>query len=112
MRQEDEQVRRLLKTRVIRLNGVVTGLALGFVAGLVLFLATNFLILKHKEGEPLGPHLGLLGQVFIGYSVSFVGSIIGFLYAFVVGMLFGYFGAALYNWVAALNQKRSSNTEQ
>lgn len=110
MRQEDEQVRRLLKTRVIRLNEPVTGVTVGVIAGTLLFLATNILILK--GGDPVGPHLALLGQVFIGYTVTFIGSLIGFGYAFVTGVVLGYVGARLYNWAAAMNQKRAGNIER
>ena len=54
-------------------------------AGLGVFVATNWLI---SEGGPVvGPHLALLGQFFIGYRVTFVGSLVGFLWAFAVGFL-------------------------
>lgn len=106
MRQEDEQVRRLLKTRVIRLNETVTGLSIGLLAGVVLFCATIILVLKGAPpGQPVGPHLELLNQVFIGYHVTFLGSLIGFAYALVSGGIIGYCGAKVYNWIAALNQR-------
>ena|SRR5450432_3194557 len=109
MAREDEQVRRLLRTRVIRLNEPVTGLTLGMIAGAVLFLLTNFLIIK--GGNVVGPHLELLGQIFIGYRVTFLGSVIGFVYAFASGAIIGYCGAKVYNWIAALNQRHSSKQD-
>jgi hypothetical protein len=87
-------------TRLLRLNATVQGIVCGLIAGLVVFIATNWLVLK--GGRVVGPHLSLLGQFFIGYRVSFVGSLIGFVYAFGCGFIGGYFVARIYNWIAGL----------
>jgi hypothetical protein len=87
-----------LTVRILRLEAVVQGVAWGLVAGLTLFLATNFLVLK--GGRVVGPHLSLLRQFFIGYEVSFVGSLIGFAYAFACGFVAGYLVSLVYNRVA------------
>ncbi len=87
-------------SRVMRLNAKLQGLIFGLVAGLGLFIATNWLVLK--GGEVVGPHLALLGQFFIGYRVTFLGSLIGFAYAFGAGFVLGYIVARLYNWFAGL----------
>jgi hypothetical protein len=50
----------LLLTRLMRLNATVQGIVTGIVAGLGIFIATNWLIIK--GGPVLGPHLALLGQ--------------------------------------------------
>jgi hypothetical protein len=110
MHPEDEQVRRLLRTRVIRLNEWVTGISVGLVAGVLLFVATNYLILK--GGQVVGPHLALLAQVFIGYRVTFVGSLIGFVYALLSGTIIGYCGAKVYNLIAGINQRKSGKTKR
>jgi hypothetical protein len=86
-----------LSVRIVRLEAVVQGVAWGLVAGLGLFLATNWLVLK--GGRVVGPHLSLLRQFFIGYEVSFKGSLIGFAYAFVCGFLAGYLVSIVYNRV-------------
>jgi hypothetical protein len=86
-----------LTVRILRLEAVVQGVAWGLVAGLTLFLATNFLVLK--GGRVVGPHLSLLRQFFIGYEVSFVGSLIGFAYAFACGFVAGYLVSLVYNRV-------------
>ena len=83
---------------VLWLNTKVMGLALGLMFGLVIFIATNWLVLK--GGERIGPHLQLLSQYFIGYSVSFGGSIIGFAYGFAVGTLSGSLAGWIYNKIA------------
>ena len=87
-----------LESYLLRLNGRAWGLALGCLSGLALFVATNWLYLK--DGEEAGPHLGLLGQYFPGYSVTFVGSLIGFVYAFVVGYASGRLVCGVYNRAA------------
>ena len=93
-----------LRTRVLRLNALVTGVALGVLVALGLFVATNWLILK--GGEHVGPHPALLGQFFIGYTVTFLGSVIGFGYGFVSGFAVGSMIAALHNRFADLRQRR------
>ena len=80
---------------VLRINSKVFGLALGLVCGLAIFLATNWLVIK--GGDPVGPHLALLGQYFIGYRVSFFGSFIGLAYGFALGTFFGMFIGWIYN---------------
>jgi hypothetical protein len=78
---------------VLWLNVKAFGLALGLICGFFLFVITNWLIIK--GGNPIGPHLVLLSQFFVGYRVSFVGSIIGFFYGFAVGTL----GGATIGWI-------------
>ncbi|MBN2060678.1 MAG: hypothetical protein JW882_09720 [Deltaproteobacteria bacterium] len=85
---------RLLK-RTLWLNAKAFGLGLGLLCGLLLFIATNWLVIK--GGHRVGPHLQLLSQYFIGYRVSFLGSFIGFIYGFAVGTLSGAFIGWIYN---------------
>ena len=87
-----------LAVRILRLEAVVQGVAWGLVAGLLLFAATNILVLK--GGRVIGPHLSLLRQFFVGYEVTFVGSLIGFAYAFLCGFVAGYLVSIVYNRVA------------
>lgn len=98
-----DETDQLLAQAVVRLNGHILGLVLGLIAGILLFVATNFLILK--GGDVVGPHLELLNQFFIGYSVTFVGSLIGFVYAFVTGYVTGFIIASIYNFVVWLKNK-------
>lgn len=93
-REDDERLMR----EVLRLNGKILGITLGTVAALTIFIATNWLVLK--GGDRVGPHLQLLSQFFIGYSVSFQGSLIGSAYAFFGGCISGWLIAALYNRIA------------
>jgi uncharacterized membrane protein YedE/YeeE len=47
----------------------------------------------------------LLGQFFIGFRVTFLGSLAGFAYGFVCEFLAGYFLATVYNFVAARRER-------
>ncbi|MGH9962159.1 MAG: hypothetical protein ACREBC_34355 [Pyrinomonadaceae bacterium] len=90
--------------KVVRINAKVNGLVAGALLGLAIFVATNWLILR--GGDPIGPHLALLGQFFIGYRVTFIGSLIGSVYGFLCGFTLGYITATLYNWIVAMKQPR------
>jgi len=95
---------------VIRLNAKIYGLVLGIVFGLIIFIGTNWLLIKGGPTTPdgrhlVGPHLKLLGQFFIGYRVSFLGSIIGFLYGFALGTLCGTAIGWIYNKIADLRTR-------
>jgi hypothetical protein len=97
---DDKNLERVILARVVRLNAKIQGLVTGLAAGLLIFIATNWLVLK--GGRQVGPHLSLLGQFFIGYRVTFIGSLIGFAYAFLCGFIAGYSIARVYNWIADL----------
>lgn len=84
-----------LERAILRLNARAWGIAVGLLLGGGLFLATNFLVIK--GGATVGQHLGLLRFFFPGYSVTFVGSLIGFVYAFVVGYAMGRLVGSVYN---------------
>ena len=95
MTEQQENLQAVVMTRLLRLNAALHGVVLGFLFGSGIFLATNWLVIK--GGEVVGPHLALLGQFFIGYRVTFVGSLIGFGYGFVLGFVVGFAIAWLYN---------------
>ena len=84
----------MLKT-LARANEQGWGIAFGLLAALGLFFATVILVIK--GGDPPGPHLSLLRVYFPGYSVTWFGSVVGFVYAFVVGYAVGRTIATIYN---------------
>lgn len=88
----DQQV---LRRTLLRINAQAWGIAMGFLLGVGLFTAT--LILVVRGGEHVGRHLALLSVYFPGYSVSFGGSLIGFVYAFVLGYGLGRLIGTVYN---------------
>jgi len=97
---EEKSVEKIVMTRLLRVSAVVHGIVTGLIVGLGIFIATNWLVLK--GGRVVGPHLFLLSQFFIGYRVTFVGSLIGFGYGFLLGFVLGYAIAWLYNHLLAL----------
>jgi hypothetical protein len=95
----------LVLTRLMRLNATVQGLVTGTVVGLGIFIATNWLVIK--GGPVVGPHLALLGQFFVGYRVTFLGSFIGLGYGFALGFCVGYGVARIYNWLVSIRDPRA-----
>jgi len=92
---DSDNLERLAHIRLVRLNALVQGVAVGAVTGLGVFVATVWLLLK--GGTPVGPHLALLGQYFLGYSVSWSGSIVGLLWGFGFGFAIGGGISMIYN---------------
>ena len=88
-----------LFTGVLWLNARVAGLVLGLLFALGIFVATNWLVIK--GGDRVGPHLQLLSQYFIGYRVTFFGSLIGAAYGFALGTMSGAMIGWIYNKIAA-----------
>ena len=91
-----------LFSAILKLNVKILGLVLGILFGLAIFIATNWLVIRGGHTAPsgeyvIGPHLQLLSQFFIGYRVSFLGSIIGFFYGFALGTLCGSTIGWIYN---------------
>jgi tetrahydromethanopterin S-methyltransferase subunit G len=97
LQSQDEE---LLRRAVVRLNGNILGVVFGIVLGLMIFVATNWLVFQ--GGPVVGPHLALLGQFFIGYRVTFLGSLIGLAYGCVCGFVCGWILAWVYNRVVSL----------
>jgi hypothetical protein len=100
MPKNEKSVEKIVMTRLLRVSAAVHGVVTGLLAGLGIFIATNWLVLK--GGRVVGPHLVLLSQFFIGYRVTFVGSLIGFCYGFILGFVVGYTIAWLYNHLLRL----------
>ena len=89
---EEEQA---LRKTVLRASEQGWGIAIGLLLGVGLFLATMVLVIK--GGPNPGPHLGLLRIYFPGYSVTWIGAFIGFVYSFVIGYAIGRTIATVYN---------------
>lgn len=88
-----------LNAAILRLNGRAWGIALGLLLGGGLFLATIVLVIK--GGQDVGQHLSLLSVFFPGYRVTVLGSMIGFVYAFVLGYALGRLVGTVYNRLVA-----------
>jgi hypothetical protein len=89
-----------LERRVLRafapLNARALGLSLGIVAALAISALTELSIIVDKDREfPLH----LLRNYFPGYSVSVAGILVGAVWAFVAGFMFGWLMATIRNVV-------------
>jgi len=100
MSEDNKDLEKIIHTRLLRLNATVHGIVFGLVVGLVIFVATLWLVIK--GGPIVGPNLSLLNQFFLGYNVSVLGSFIGFGYGFLTGFILGFFVASVYNWILDL----------
>jgi protoporphyrinogen oxidase len=84
-----------LQKAFARLDKLALAVAVGGVSSCYILLATLWLLLK--GGERVGPRLELLGQYFIGFTVSFQGAAVGALYGFFWGFVLGWLIAYLRN---------------
>lgn len=98
MTSEDRQ-RALIEHSIARLRIGISAVVTAMVAGLVLFAATLWLVIK--GGPNVGQHLGLLRAYYPGYSVTWTGSLLGLLYGGLTGFALGGCVAWLYNVIAA-----------
>jgi hypothetical protein len=89
--------------KVVRIHRFVLTVTLALIGGATLFFLTALLLLK--GGEPVGPHLNLLGEYLPGYSVSWIGSIIGFLWGAAIGGTLGWIFGSVYNRIVAIQKK-------
>jgi hypothetical protein len=101
---------RVIEAAFARLDAVALGAAFGIVAGLGLFLATAFLLLK--GGNNVGQNLSLLGQYLPGFTATWQGALAGLAEAGLGGFGLGYAVAGLRNWglsaYAARLQRRAT----
>ncbi len=81
----------------MKLNVKASALAGAIVLGVGLFLLTWWLIFFGDAQQETG---ALIGQVYIGYSVSAAGSLVGLFWGCVDGLFGGFFFALLYNKIS------------
>ncbi len=95
MREQEIELTRAIQ----RLNERAWAVAIGVLLGGGLFIATIVLVLR--GGPNQGQHLQLLSVYFPGYRVTALGSVVGFIYAFVIGYALGRVVGFIYNRLAA-----------
>jgi cell shape-determining protein MreD len=71
-------------------------LATGGLWGLALFVITLV-----AAGRGIGNNLSHISAIFIGYQVTYVGSVVGLVYGFVSGLIAGGLLAGVYNTFAS-----------
>ena len=98
---EREEARELTRS-VVRMHAGVLAVVGACVGGAIVFSMTVWLLIK--GGPHVGAHLRLLGQYFYGYSVTWTGSFVGFVYGALVGGAVGWVIGAVYNGVVGLRE--------
>lgn len=96
MGMNDDKEVEALATLVTQLEARVLAVVGAVLGGGGLFVMTAWLLLK--GGPAIGPHLQLLGQYFYGYSVTWLGSLVGLLYGALVGGAIGWMIGTIYNY--------------
>jgi hypothetical protein len=96
--------REMIRAAVARLRAGITAVVFGMVCGLGLFVATIWLLIR--GGPFVGKTLGLLGNYFPGYSVTWAGAVIGLVYGIAFGAVVGWSTASIYNSITELRERR------
>lgn len=94
----DQAEKALIRRQVARLRAGILAIVFAMVCGFGLWLATAWLLIR--GGPNVGQHLRLLHNYLPGYSVTWIGSVIGFAEAAVVGAAAGWSLGWIYNRVA------------
>ena len=90
----------LIKAAFARLDILALAIAAGITGASLLFLATAWLLLRGAPpGVQVGPHLALLANFLPGYSVSWVGGMVGIFYGFLIGFCSGAAFGAFWNLI-------------
>ena len=87
---------------IARIHATILALIFAVICGVGLFVMTVWLLIK--GGEYVGLHLELLGQYFIGYSVTWTGSVIGLFYGAVFGGICGWLIGMIYNLLVTIRK--------
>jgi|SRR5689334_906318 hypothetical protein len=85
----------------IRTNALAVVCAI--MGGLGLFVMTAWLLIK--DGPHVGEHLQLLSNYFIGYSVTWWGSVVGLFYGALCGGVIGWAVGMIYNKVVERRER-------
>ncbi len=96
--QKDEISRVLTRIRTDAL-----ALVCAVIGGVGLFVMTAWLVII--GGPHTGAHLQLLSNYFIGYSVTWSGSVVGLFYGALCGGVSGWAIGTIYNQVVNLRQR-------
>ncbi len=95
----DEGLDEALLMAVAPVHKMALGVATGLVFGLAVFAATAFVVALQPPGAP---RLELLAHYFSGYTVSWSGAVVGFLWGSTVGFVAGWFVGFVRNFVTAV----------
>lgn len=101
MTSQPSQIDEISET-LVRIRTYALALVCALMGGVGLFVATAWLVIK--DGVQAGTHLQLLSNYFIGYSVTWWGSIVGMFYGALIGGVVGWAVGTIYNKAVNLRQ--------
>lgn len=102
MVQRQEQINEISQT-IARIKTDALAVVCAVMGGVGLFAMTAWLVVK--DGPDVGQHLQLLSNYFIGYSVTWWGSVVGLFYGALCGGASGWAIGTIYNKVVNLRQR-------
>jgi hypothetical protein len=85
-----------------RIKTDALALVCALMGGVGMFVATAWLVIK--DGPQAGEHLKLLSNYFVGYSVTWWGSIVALFYGALIGWVVGWAVGTIYNKVVNFRQ--------
>ena len=88
---------------IVKLQTGVLTIVCALLGGVGLFVMTAWLLIK--GGQQVGGHLQLLRHYFIGYSVTWQGSLVGLFYGALLGGVVGWSIGTIYNGIVAIRQR-------
>src|SRR5262249_8263159 len=95
---------KLVEQPTLRISGHALGISLGSLMALQLIATTNWLVVRGTASQSL--HAALLHNYFPGYSVSFVGSMVGAAEIFIFTYALSQLLATVYNFVVDRRRRR------
>ena len=98
----DPKAKEEISRVVAKIQGGVLAMVCGLIGGLGLFIMTVWLLLE--GGPQVGSHLQLLSNYFIGYSVTWPGSLVGLFYGALTGAVLGWTVGFIYNKVVGIRK--------
>jgi hypothetical protein len=88
---------------VARIRTGALAIVWAMIGGVGVFAMTAWLLIK--DGPHVGQHLQLLSNYFIGYSVTWWGSVVGLFYGALCGGVIGWAVGTMYNKIVNMRQR-------
>ena len=87
-----------------KLHAVGLGLALGIVSAVFIFITGLFAI----QGYAV-EYVNMMGKIYVGYGPTFLGALLGAIWAFINGFVMGVIVAAIYNCIVCSHCQHCMN---
>ena len=92
-----------ISQKIARIRTNALAVVCAIMGGLGLFVMTAWLLIK--DGPHVGEHLQLLSNYFLGYSVTWWGSVVGLFYGALCGGVIGWAVGMIYNKVVERRER-------